>query len=129
MDVNVPGVMAIVVAPVAAQLSVLLVPEFMVVGFAVKEVTVGMDPFPDELCEVEPQPTSPMQANRMTARAQRSRRESLSPRELSLFLRDELVESMRECLRNHAQQTQCIAQAAVAVALRRRSPLDHFVGS
>ena len=98
-DVNVPGVMAIVVASVAAQLSVLLVPEVMVVGFAVKEAIVGTEPFPGELCEVEPQPTSPMQTNRMRARAQRFSRESLSPGDLSLFLRDELVESMRECLR------------------------------
>jgi len=83
VDVNVPGVMAIVVAPVAAQLSALLAPEFMVVGFAAKEVIVGTEPVPGELCEVEPQPTSPMQANRMTARAQGSRRASLSPRVLS----------------------------------------------
>jgi hypothetical protein len=70
VDVNVPGVMAIVVASVAAQLRVLLVPEFMVVGFAVKEVTVGAEPFPEgELGEAAPQPTSPTQANRMRTRA------------------------------------------------------------
>ncbi len=47
VDVNVPGVMAMLVAPVAAQLSVLLVPELMLVGFAVKEVIVGTEPFPE----------------------------------------------------------------------------------
>jgi hypothetical protein len=42
VDVNVPGVMAMLVAPVVAQLSVLLEPEAMLVGFAVKEVIVGL---------------------------------------------------------------------------------------
>jgi len=99
VDVNVPGVMAIVDAPVAAQLSALLVPEFMLVGFAVKEVIVGTEPFP--VSEVDPQPTSPMQPNRMmmTISARRSGPESLSPGKLSLLLQNELVESMRECLR------------------------------
>jgi hypothetical protein len=67
--VNVPGVIAILVAPVVAQLSVLLEPEFMVVGFAAKEVMVGVEvavgwePFPgDELDE--PHFTRPTLANR-----------------------------------------------------------------
>jgi hypothetical protein len=42
VDVNVPGVMAILVAPVVAQLSVLLEPEVMLVGLAVKELIVGL---------------------------------------------------------------------------------------
>ena len=42
VDVNVPGVMAMLVAPVVAQLSVLLEPEVMLVGLAVKEVMVGL---------------------------------------------------------------------------------------
>ena len=42
VDVNVPGVMAILVAPVVAQLSVLLEPEVIVVGLAVKELIVGI---------------------------------------------------------------------------------------
>jgi len=42
VDVNVPGVMAILVAPVVAQLSVLLEPEVMLVGSAVKELIVGL---------------------------------------------------------------------------------------
>ena len=41
MDVNVPGVMAIVVAPLVAQLSVLLEPELIVAGLGVKELIVG----------------------------------------------------------------------------------------
>ena len=42
VDVNVPGVMAILVAAVVAQLSVLLVPEVIVVGRAVKTLMVGL---------------------------------------------------------------------------------------
>ena len=42
VDVNVPGVMARLVAPVVAQLNVLLEPEVMLVGLAVKELIVGL---------------------------------------------------------------------------------------
>ena len=42
VEVNVPGVMAILVAPVVTQLSVLLEPELMLVGLAVKELIVGL---------------------------------------------------------------------------------------
>ena len=42
VDVNVPGVMAILVAPVVAQLSVLLEPEVILVGFAEKELMTGL---------------------------------------------------------------------------------------
>jgi hypothetical protein len=41
VEVNVPGVMAILAAPVVAQLSVLLEPEAMLAGLAVKELMVG----------------------------------------------------------------------------------------
>jgi hypothetical protein len=45
---------------------VLLVPEFMLVGSAVKEVIVGAEPFPEgEFDEVAPQPASPTQANKI----------------------------------------------------------------
>jgi len=42
VDVNVPGVIARLVAPVVAQLSVLLEPEVMLVGLAVKELIIGL---------------------------------------------------------------------------------------
>jgi len=42
VEVNVPGVMAMVVAPVVAQFNVLLDPEVMLVGMAVKELIVGL---------------------------------------------------------------------------------------
>jgi hypothetical protein len=41
-DVNDPGVMAMLVAPVVVQLSVLLEPEVMLVGFALKELIAGL---------------------------------------------------------------------------------------
>ncbi|MGA9671680.1 MAG: hypothetical protein WBQ94_20890, partial [Terracidiphilus sp.] len=44
VEVNVPGVMARLVDPDVTQLSVLLVPELMLVGFAVNEVIVGLFP-------------------------------------------------------------------------------------
>ena len=44
VDVNALGVMAILVAPLVAQLNVLLFPEAMPAGLAAKDVTVGVDP-------------------------------------------------------------------------------------
>ena len=44
VDVNVPGVMAILVAPLVAQLSVLLEPELTLVGLAAKALIVGTLP-------------------------------------------------------------------------------------
>jgi hypothetical protein len=43
-EVNVPGVMATLVAPLVTQLNVLLAPELILVGLAVKEVIVGLLP-------------------------------------------------------------------------------------
>ena len=84
VDVNVPGVMAILVAPVAVQLSVLLVPESMLVGSAVKEVIAGAAPVPeDDVDEVVAlQPASPAQANSDKIRAQSPSPERLNPGEL-----------------------------------------------
>ena len=42
MDVNVPGAMAMLAAPLVAQLSVLLEPGLILVGLAAKELIVGM---------------------------------------------------------------------------------------
>jgi hypothetical protein len=42
VDVNVPGVIAILLAPVVAQLSVLVAPEVTLVGLAVNELIVGL---------------------------------------------------------------------------------------
>jgi hypothetical protein len=70
VDVKVPGVMAMLVAPVTIQLKVLALPEVMLVGSAAKEAMVGAEPFTvGEV--VEPQPVSSTQNNRiMRTRAQ-----------------------------------------------------------
>jgi hypothetical protein len=95
VDVNVPGAMAMLVAPDADQLRVLLVPEFMLAGSAVKKAIEGVEPLPeDALDEVDaPQPASPAQAKRMSSSGQRASPEELSSCDLR-SLRTELVESM-----------------------------------
>ena len=72
---SVPGVIAIVVAPVVAQLSVLLEPDLMLAGLAVKDVTVGAESLPGTV-EVEsgllvepPQLAKPMHVSRTRAPA------------------------------------------------------------
>jgi len=96
VDVNVPGVMATLVAPAASQLSVLLEPEFMLVGFAVKELIVGAEPFSEFDPDAAPQPPSPAQASSSKTRtgAQRSSPRMFGSRQLQIFLQNELVESM-----------------------------------
>ncbi|HSZ03377.1 MAG TPA: hypothetical protein VK788_28035 [Terriglobales bacterium] len=42
VDVNVPGVIPILVAPVVTQLNLLLAPEVILEGLAVKELIVGL---------------------------------------------------------------------------------------
>ncbi len=73
VEVNVPGVMVILVAPDVAQLRVLAVPEITLAGFAVKEVIVGAEAGPGaDFDEVDnPQPASAAQANKMRRRALR----------------------------------------------------------
>jgi hypothetical protein len=87
VDVNVPGVIAILAAPLVAQLSVALAPEVMLVGFAVKELIAGPELFPDdEFDELVPQPSSAAPASRIRPSVQRRRPEELIPRELIAFL-------------------------------------------
>lgn len=51
VDVNVPGVMAMLAAAVVTQLSVLAEPELTAVGVAVNEVMTGFAAFTLKLCE------------------------------------------------------------------------------
>jgi len=102
VDVNVPGVMAILVAPLVDQLSVTLEPEFTLSetaaftlpGEAVNELIVGIAPLPGEdIGEVdELQPASKTQANRMKKCALRSSPKDLNSGKLGLLLQEELVE-------------------------------------
>lgn len=68
-EVNVPGVMAIVVAPFVSQIRVVLSPGSMPAGLAVKEVMAGIVPLSDDELD-EPQPGNPAKHNRTTTRAQ-----------------------------------------------------------
>ena len=97
VDVNVPGVMAMLVAPATDQLRVLLVPELMLVGAAAKDAICGTAPFPvGKLADVpEAQPARPAQQSSVRTSAQSSIPDELRPRELSLFLQGESAESMR----------------------------------
>jgi hypothetical protein len=99
-DVKAPGVMAILVAPLVSQLSVLPAPEFMFVGAAVKEVIAGAEPAPpdpeDEFDWIgEVQPASPAQANSISTIAQGLSPEARSPLVLSPILQTEPAEPMR----------------------------------
>jgi hypothetical protein len=59
VDVNVPGVMAILVAPLVDQFSVLLEPEFMLPGSAVNELIVGLaSEFTVTVCVVVTEPAA-----------------------------------------------------------------------
>jgi hypothetical protein len=101
VDVNVPGVMAMLVAPAVAQLRVLLPPELMVAGSAVKEVMTGTEVFPDEPDDVTaPQPARATHAHRRSNDGQRSRIEALRVRLLRLSRRREFVESMGDSKAN-----------------------------
>jgi hypothetical protein len=63
VEVKLPGVMAMLVAPVALQLSVLPVPAFTLAGLAAKDPIAGNPPFMDEPDEFPPQPACPAQAS------------------------------------------------------------------
>jgi ABC-type uncharacterized transport system permease subunit len=69
-EMNVPGVMAMLVAPVVTQLSVLLEPEAMLAGLAVNKLIVGAEPVAGEEM-FEPQPASSIPASRKSATAER----------------------------------------------------------
>jgi len=82
VEVNVPGVMAIVVAPDVAQLSVTLPPEVIVFALAVKELMAGAVPVPFEPeGELTPaQPPSAAQPKRTRSNAARGcKRAQLRP--------------------------------------------------
>jgi hypothetical protein len=69
VEVNVPGVMAIVVALLVAQASMLLAPELIPEGLAVKEVIAGIVPLSGAKFDA-PQPEKPAHINKMRATAQ-----------------------------------------------------------
>jgi hypothetical protein len=101
-EVNVPGVMVMLVAPLVDQLSVLLEPvlvpsgtaAFTLPGEAANELIVGAEPSAEVAIVgvVEPQPTSKAQANRMRTSALSSRQNDLFWGELDSLPQEELAE-------------------------------------
>jgi hypothetical protein len=92
VELNGPGEIAIVVAPLVVQFSVLLVPVVTLVGLAAKDVIEGAVPVPVgfDVVEALPQPDKPTYASKISpSRAQKSRRERLG-RALKLLPRKEL---------------------------------------
>jgi hypothetical protein len=90
--------MAMLVAPVVAQLSVLLVPDGTLAGLAVKEVIAGAvpSPEPEPIEGPEMQPVTPRLANRANTSPQSFSPEEMSPRELTLRIRNESGEFIHD---------------------------------
>ena len=136
LDVNVPGVIAMVVAPLVTQFSVLLAPELIPVGFAVKEVIAGFVPVPDdELDEFDtpPHPKRPAQTksatiNRPTLNAEKRRETSSRFRPDKLITRIGLHASVSKESRSSASASvQRIGEEGFWVAHLRFSPFDRFL--
>ena len=85
VDVKLPGVMEIAVAPLVDQESVTLVPDVIVVALAVKELIEGADPFPGLLeLLTAAQPARPTQVSATTKSTARLRAETPAGRCLRL---------------------------------------------
>jgi hypothetical protein len=108
IEVNPPGEIEIVVAPLAVQLRVLLAPELMLAGLAPKEVIVGADPFP-WFAFVEPvvpaQPAKPAQATRASPKTRRSNPQKAPLREPTFFLQNDPRESIRSLPRHNSHKS------------------------
>jgi hypothetical protein len=97
-ELNPPGEIEIVVAPLAAQLSLLASTELMLVGFAVKDAIEGTEPVPGSESGALVMPAQfvrPTQASRMRTSAQTRDPEELHPSVPRLLLQRELAESKR----------------------------------
>jgi hypothetical protein len=85
VELNAPGEIEIVVAPLVVQLSVVLVPELMVAGLAANDAIDGMEPLPGGVLTVVAVPAQllkPKQASKMTTSARKSKREEWHPQKL-----------------------------------------------
>ena len=105
-DVSVPGVTAMLVAPVVTQLSVLAEPEFIPAGFAANDLIAGADPVgglvtvASGLLVEPPQPVTPIHASRARITAQWA-----SPAELRVELTARLTREGGESKRNPSVAT------------------------
>ena len=109
---SVPGVIAMLVAPIVAQVSVLLDPDLMLAGLAAKDVTVGAEPVTgmvvvgSGLLDEPPHPVRPVHARRTRATAQRA-----SPPGLRAKLAPSPAEKVRESKRHPSIATTFIVIA------------------
>src|SRR5271166_3412599 len=89
--------MATLVAPLVAQLSVLLEPELMLSGWAANELIVGAEPFPEGVVgeTAELQPASKAQKNRKKTSAPRFSPKDLISGELDFLLQKTFVETIK----------------------------------
>jgi hypothetical protein len=106
-DVSVPGVIAMLVAPVVTQLSVLAEPELIPAGFAVNDLIAGADPavgpvaVESGVLPEPPQPVTPINASRARITVQWA-----SPAELRAELTARLTQEVGESKRNPSVATQ-----------------------
>jgi hypothetical protein len=110
LDVKVPGVMLMLVAPEVAQLRLLLAPEVMLAGFATKEVIVGREEFPPGEFDAPPQPTSSTHADR---------------RRISMVLAIYVLRLGMEKIDESCDPSDFMTKAAGTVAVRGSRPLGH----
>jgi hypothetical protein len=119
VEVNVPGVIAMLATPVVVQLRVLLAPELISVGFAAKELIAGIDCGPFPVGDVDaPQLARPAQVRRTSATMPCFGAWASRPR--TKELRQHL--SFDEFISFHHSN----ADAGTTVALCGRSPLGHI---
>jgi hypothetical protein len=71
VELNVPGVMVIPVAPEVVHTSVLFAPASTLAGFAANDETIGVEPFPEVILDAAPQFSNPEQRNRVRASAKK----------------------------------------------------------
>jgi hypothetical protein len=135
VEENVPGEIATVVAPDVLQLSVLLAPELIPAGLAVKELIAGSEPFSEGDALDEPHPSDAAKAHKIAASAPKRAFPPRSQAAPNLLVWRNLAELMRtpSVLPATAADGHAIAAASVKgiaamaafVALYGFSPTDH----
>ena len=102
VELNAPGEIEIVVAPLVVQLSVVLVPELMVAGLAANDTIEGMEPLPGGVFTVAAVPAQllkPKQASKTRTSAWKSKRVEWHPRKLRFLTQKHLgIAKLNPCV-------------------------------